>query len=186
MRDLRPEFELETEERMQDIMARVSRLLRAPDCPLCGIAAGERIELYVPAARQRLWSLELRLEVTATERGTSFRGTYARHPHVWVACVAILALSIVALIGVFTLALAEWTMGHGAVALFAVPPLGVACGVTYRLAFASQRLAAAEMDELRAFIEDAILSTVPRPSGVRHRVPESPVECARGVRVRAR
>jgi hypothetical protein len=172
MRDVRPEFELETEERLQDVMARVSRSLRAPDCPLCGIAAGERIELYVPAARQRLSSPELRLQVIATERGTWIRGTYAVHPHVWAACVVVLALSVVALIGVFTLALAEWTMGHDAVALFAAPPLGVACGVGYRLAFANRRLAIAEMDELRAFIEDVILSSVPRPSGVRHRVPD--------------
>lgn len=171
MRELRPGFELETEERLADFMARISQRLRSPGSPLCGVAAGDRVELYVPPARQRLWSPELRLTLTETQRGLSIEGAYALHPHVWVGYVAVHALTVVAIVAAFTLAYAEWTMKQPAVALFAVPPLALLGGSTWAFAFAAQRLGTSEMDELRAFVDDIVFSSAPLPSGVRHRIP---------------
>jgi len=171
-RELRRRFELQTAEPPRDLVKRVALLLRSPDCPLCGIAAGSRIELYVPPSRQRLWSLELRLEVTEADGGTSVSGSYALHPHVWAGYVAVLALSAIAIAGAFTVALAEWTMGRPLVALLAVPPLAAFCGIACSLAFASPRFATGEANELRSFVDDAIYSSPPLASGVRSGIPE--------------
>ncbi len=171
-REIRPRFEVETEERMDELMARVTRLLRAPDCPLCGVVASGRIELYVPPARQRLWSPELQLDVRRSERGTVLEGTYAPHPHVWVGYVAVTAVALVAMVAAFTFAIAQWMMRTPTVALYAIPPLALVCAGTYALAFVGQRLATDEMDELRAFVDDVVFSSVPLPSGIRSRVPD--------------
>jgi hypothetical protein len=176
MRELRPRFELETEEATTDLLARASRRLRAPGCPLCGIAGEGRIELYVPPARQRLWSPELRVDVWPEQGGTRLVGTYGPHPHVWMAYAALLALVLVASVAALTFALAEWTMQRPMHSLLALPPLGLVAAVLYSLAFVGQRLAAPEMDELRAFLEDVVHSSVPLPSGVRSRIPAPPGE----------
>jgi len=175
-RAIRPQFEVETDEHMDALMARISSRLRSPDCPLCGVVAEGRVELYVPPARQRLWSPELQIDARATEHGTLLEGRYAPHPHVWMAYAVVLALSAVSGVATLTFALAEWTMRSRMTALYALPPVALIFAVTYCLAFVGQGLATDEMDELRAFLDDAVSSRVPRPSGVRNRVPPDPAE----------
>ncbi|HEX7668665.1 MAG TPA: hypothetical protein VF395_03735 [Polyangiaceae bacterium] len=95
------------------------------------------------------------------------------------AYAAILALVLVAAVAALTFALAEWMIHEPLVALNALPPLALMGGVTYSLAFVGQGLATDEMDELRAFLDDVVLSSVPRPSGVRCRVPAADTEARR-------
>lgn len=173
-REIRPRFEVETDERMDTLLARISARLRSPQCTLCGIVAVDRIELYVPAARQRFWSPELQIDVHTTEHGTLLEGRYAPHPHVWMAYAVLLALSVVSAVAILTFAFAEWSMDRPMTALYALPSVSLVFGVTYCLAFVGQGLATSEMDELRAFLDDAISSGAPRHSGVRHRVPTKP------------
>jgi hypothetical protein len=171
-REIRPRFEIETEESVAALMERMSRRLRSPDCPLCGVVADGRIEVYVSPARQRLWSAELQVEVRGTERGASLQGRYAPHPHVWMAYAAILALVAIAATAAVTFALAEWSLHQPMLAFYTLPPLALIGGVTYALAFVGQGLATDEMDELRAFLDDVVFSSVAVPSGVRLRVPD--------------
>jgi hypothetical protein len=180
-REIRPRFEIETDEDPRAVLDRVSKRLRSGSCPLCGVVAEGRAELYVPPARQRLWSPELRVEVRDGERGSVLEGRYAPHPHVWMAYAAILAVTAIAATAALTFALAEWMMREPMVALYALLPLALVGGGTYTLAFVGQRLATSEMDELRAFLDDVVRSSVPLPSGVRSRVPEAGSGVARRV-----
>jgi len=167
--EIRPRFELETDEDMDALLERVSRRLRSKDCPLCGIASDGRIELYVPPVRQRLWSPELRVDVRRTAHGALLRGTYGPHPHVWMAYAALLVLSAVSAIAAVTFALAQWSMHQPVSAVYALPPIMLVFALTYRLAFVGQGLATGEMDELRAFLDEAVFASAPIASGVRHR-----------------
>lgn len=180
-REIRPRFELRTDESADELMRRMSQSLRCLECPLCGIAAEGRVELYVPPARQRLWSPELQLDVRTTEEGTLLEGKYGPHPHVWAAYAAILGLSAVATTAALTFALAEWIMRQPMTALYALLPLGLVFAGTYAVSFIGQDLAAKEMDELRAFVEDVVYSSVPLPSGVRIRISSPPAQPTRRV-----
>ncbi|HEX2872206.1 MAG TPA: hypothetical protein VHP33_13135 [Polyangiaceae bacterium] len=155
-REVRPRFEIRREEPAGPLLERVSLRLRARECPLCGFVADDRIALYVRPSRQRLWSPELRVDVTQQGEVTVLQGMYAPHPHVWITYVAVLAIVVVGLVSAVTFALVEASMNQRPVALYALLPLLAIGGAAYALAFVGQGFAADEMDELRAFLDDAL------------------------------
>ncbi len=155
-REVRPRFEIRREEPAGPLLERVSLRLRARDCPFCGFVADDRIALYVGPSRQRLWSPELRVDVTQQGEHTVLQGMYAPHPHVWITYVAVLAIVLVGLVSAVIFALVQASMNQRPVALYALPPLLVIGGAAYALAFVGQGFAADEMDELRAFLDDAL------------------------------
>jgi hypothetical protein len=171
-REVRPRFEVRREEPASLILDRVSLRLRARDCPLCGGVAEDRVTLYVPPARQQLWSPELRVDVIRQGDETVLQGMYAPHPHVWITYVALLAFTVVGLTAATTFALAEWSMNQRPVALYALLPL-LALGTTaYALAFVGQGFAGDQMDELRAFLDETLEAAAPLPSHIRNLAPE--------------
>jgi hypothetical protein len=92
----------------------------------------------------------------------------APHPHVWFTYVALMAVAVVGLTVAVTFALAEWSMNQRPVALWALPPLLVMAAAGYALAFVGQGFAADEMDELRAFLDEAVESGAALPSHIRN------------------
>jgi hypothetical protein len=171
-REVRPRFEVRREEPASLILDRLSLRLRVRDCPLCGGVAEDRVTLYVPPARQQLWSPELRVDVIRDGDATVLQGMYAPHPHVWITYVALLAFTVVGLTAALTFALAEWSMNQRPVALYALPPLFAVGTAAYALAFVGQGFAGDQMDELRAFLDEALEAAAPLPSHIRNLAPE--------------
>lgn len=155
-RELRPRFQVCSDETAEVVLGRIDHRLRARDCPLSGFVAEDRAVIHVPASRQRLWSAELRVEVARRDDATVVEGRYAPHPHVWVTYVIVLAAVVVGVTVAVVFALAEWSMGQPPVALYALAPLLLIGGATYAAAFVGQGFASEEMDELRAFLDEAL------------------------------
>lgn len=171
-REVRPRFEVRYAEPADALLERVSVRLRSAGSPLCGFVAEDRISLYVPPARQKLWSPELRIDVLREANVTVLQGMYAPHPHVWVTYVVVLASVLVGLMSALTFGFVQWSMGEAPLALYALLPLLAVGGVAYSLAFVGQGFASEEMDELRAFLDEALEAGAALPSHVRNLRPE--------------
>jgi hypothetical protein len=172
-REARPRFELSTDETADVLLGRIGSRLRTRDCPLGGYAAENRVLVYVPSARQRLWSAELRVDVVRKGPTTVLEGRYAPHPHVWITYVILLAAVAVGLLVAVVLALVQWSMNERPSALYALAPLLLLGAGTYATAFIGQKFATDEMDELRGFLEDSLEPDSASPSHVRNTRPTS-------------
>lgn len=172
-RELRPWFEVRSDEAPSLLLERFRARLRSKDCPLGGYVAADRAVLHVPPSRQRLWSAELRLEVTTRDDGggSVITGVYAPHPHVWVTYVILLAAVVVGVTVALVFALAEWSLNQRPVALYALIPLLVIGAIVYATAFIGQGFATHEMDELRVFLDETLEPSAELRSHVRHRRP---------------
>jgi hypothetical protein len=172
VRELRPRFEVRSDEAPSVVLERLHSRLRSRDCPLKGYVAEERAVLHVPPSRQHLWSAELRLDVKGRDDGGAVvEGMYAPHPHVWITYVIVLAAVVVGVTVALVFALAQWSMNERPVALYALVPLLVLGAVTYGLAFVGQGFATEEMDELRAFLDEALEPPTALRSEIRNRDP---------------
>lgn len=172
-REARPRFELSTDESADVLLGRMGSRLRSRDCPLGGYVAENRVVLYVPPARQRLWSAELRVDVVRAGPATVLAGMYAPHAHVWITYVILLAAAVVGLTVAVVFGLVQWSMNERPSALFALAPLLLLGGATYATAFIGQKFATDEMDELRGFLEEALEPDSASPSHVRNTRPTS-------------
>ena len=88
--------------------------------------------------------------------------------------VILLAAVVVGLTVVGVFALAEWSMNQKPIALYALLPLLLVGAGAYVLAFVGQGFASEEMDELRAFLDQALDSEAALPSHIRHLRPAEP------------
>jgi hypothetical protein len=170
-REARPRFEVSTDETAEVLLERLRARLRSSDCPLGGYVAEERVVLFVPPPRQRLWSAELRIDIVRRGEATVLAGMYAPHPHVWITYVILLAAVVVGLTVVVVFALVEWSMNEPPVALYALAPLLLVGTATYAMAFVGQKFATDEMDELRAFLDETVESDVALSSHIRNTRP---------------
>lgn len=173
LRQLRPRFELQLEEAAGVLLDRISFRLRSGDCSLCGFVAEDRFALYVPPARQRLWSAELRVDVVRRGDDTVLECQYAPHPHVWVTYAITVAAVIIGATVALVFALAELSMHQPPVALYALGPLLVLALALYAGAFIGQGFAVDEMDELRQFLTEALQSHAALPSHIRNLRPDA-------------
>ena len=169
---LRPRFELAIPETAEHLLERMGRRLRAPECSLCGLVTPNRIELHVPPSQKHLWSPELRLDVQQVADECRLVGTYAPHPHVWTLFVGVYAVLAFFAFLALIFALAQWTIHGEMSALYALPVLLLLTTGTRSLAFVGQGLGKAQIDELRAFVDEVIREgeqpqSVPRRSGIR-------------------
>jgi hypothetical protein len=181
-RELRPRFEVCSHEAADALLERVALRLRSADCAISGYVAEQRIVIYVPPARQRLWSAELRVDVVCRDGGTVLAGMYAPHPHVWVTYTIVLAAVVMGVTAVLVFAFAQWSMNQPPVALYGLVPLVFIGAATYGLAFVGQGFASEEMDEMRAFLDDAVVESAPLRSHIRNLRPgEHPGASSRGV-----
>jgi hypothetical protein len=169
---LRPTFELEVPAPPEQLLEHMDRRLRAADCSLCGVVTPSRIELHVPPARQHLWSPELRIEVRAEGTGSRVEGRYGPHPHVWTLFLAVYAGVSISAFFAITFAASQWLLQEPLTALYAVPILVLLAAGVRTLAFVGQGLGKAQLEELRAFLDDVIAESevpvsAPRHSGIR-------------------
>lgn len=170
-REVRPRFEVQRDEAVDVLLARIDLRLRSGACPLSGYVAEDRAVIYVPPARQRLWSAELRIHAVRRSDVTVLEGVYAPHPHVWITYVIALAAVVVGITGVVVFALVQWSMNQPPWALYALLPLLLLGAAAYSTAFVGQGFATDEMDELRAFLDAALEAEAGATSRVRNARP---------------
>jgi hypothetical protein len=154
-RRVRPRFEIETELEADALMERVRD--RLPNCPHCtGVSVGRHAELFVPAAKRRLWSPWL--SVTADERvgGSLLRGRFAPHPNVWTLYLFLaFGLGFALLVGT-TWGYAQWATESTPWALVSVPLVLILGAALYFASQIGQKLGGEQMDELRSALDELI------------------------------
>lgn len=170
---LRPTFSLDLARPSREVLAqafdRLAQtpvLLRKTQIPGGGrITAPEHDHfiLTVPEAQQHFWSPWLSVEISPREAGSHVFARFMPHPSVWTAFMfGYLALSIAVLFWlVFALALSNsggspWTLTITGGALVTMALMWWASQV-------GQRLARAQMEELRQILEAALSGEAPEP-----------------------
>ena len=126
----------------------------------------------MPPSQKHLWSPELRIDVQQVADECRLVGTYAPHPHVWTLFVGVYAVLAFSAFLALIFVLAQWTIHGEMSALYALPVLLLLATGARSLAFVGQGLGKAQIDELRAFVDEVIRegeqpTSVPRQSGIR-------------------
>lgn len=159
---VRPRFTLRVRGDRASVYQRLTDALREGS-DLLGAPVGESFELAIPTARRHTWSPHLRLwlddeppEEGADDGRRELVGRFGPHPHIWTLYVAIYAHLLMIAGGATIWGVSQWLAGEPMVALYVVPLSVMAIGVTYLSAFYGQALGATQMEELRAFVLDAL------------------------------
>lgn len=151
----RPPLEVTTELRPEEVVRRVRAALRQSSA-VVGKAFPGRIELTVPRRDTHLWSPWLALDVTATESGSSLRGRFAPHPHVWTMYVGACAIASMATFGALILATAQWMMNDRLWGLWVAPGTALVAALLFGAAFVGQGLSTQQMFLLKDFLARAL------------------------------
>lgn len=152
---VRPRFELDTSLTPEAVLARVKEKLESDDS-VEGLVLESRVELVSESSAKGLWSPQLAIDLTKTDGGTSLRGRFSPHPHVWGLYLAIHAIGAFGTIGAAMFGISQYMAGLSPTALWALPAAPVLAGFVWALAFVGQGLGAEEMYTLRRFVEEAI------------------------------
>ena len=177
----RPTFAVDLEESPSAVLARLQTQLGAPGVQVrwartpggggahaVGQAgAGDHFALTIEDARRHFWSPWLMVDVSAGDRGTHVFARFTPHPSVWTGYA--FAYMTLASIGFFSLIFAyacSVSGSHGGATAW-IPWIAPVCaGVAFLLwasAQVGQRLARAEMDDLKHCLDAGLAAGPPRP-----------------------
>ncbi len=149
---LRPSFELPVAGAAHEVMDRLRRRLRE-DAACHGISVGDHAELFLPPGSRRAWSPWLSVTVETGKAGVVLRGRFSPHPAAWTLVMFLIFLgSFAAFVGLVW-GLAQWSLDQTPWALLAVPVAVAAIAGVVAAARTGQRLAAGDMEALRAGLE---------------------------------
>ena len=162
---MRPVFTSALTSQGTDVMRRLDALLQSDATGLVGQVLPRHAVLQLPPDRRSILSPFLNLELVDEDEGTALRGRFSPHPNVWTGFMAIYgALAMIGLVcGMY--GLSQWWLQHPAWILLGVPGSMAAIAFVYGAAVIGQGLAADEMYDLRALVDQAVRESagVPRP-----------------------
>ncbi len=152
IRKIRPNFELPATDDKQVVMNRLRD--RLDECPLCtGVSVGRHVELFIPEDERRIWSPWLSVSAEDSKNGSTLRGRFGPHPHVWTWYLfCAFGLGFACLVGL-SLGYAQWAIERTPWALFLVPACLLAGASLYAVSLLGQRLGADHMLLLRHALE---------------------------------
>ena len=158
---MRPGFELELPAPADQVGSRLQLALAADDPTALTSSGGGWAELLVPEAERRLWSPHLSVEIEDAGGRTRLRGRFAPRSDVWTLVMFIYFLMGFAAILGTILGYVQWTMDSPAWGFWVVPPSGGIILLLHAASRVGQRLAADQMGQLRARLDDALRRAFP-------------------------
>jgi hypothetical protein len=154
--------------------------LQQPDCPYTGrIIQNRHIILRITPEERHYWSPVLAVDAHPHPDGTLLRGYFGPHPNVWSLFVALYAGTAFATLLACMYGFSQWMIQESPQALWALPIGLLLWAGIYGVALMGQRLAQAQMLQLRDFF--ACTSCHPQLEEIRARMIETPE--AKGCRV---
>lgn len=163
---MRPRFEFVAPCPPGEAVGRLRAALDRPETCCRGRVYPGHAVLYVPAAEERVWSPFLSLDFGSREGQTEVRGRYGPKPATWSLFVA--AYAVCGCLALFALVYgwAQWSLEQSPWAFAVLPGAALAALGVYGLARYGQWRGRAQMEALRAFLDDAIETPAPasRPS----------------------
>lgn len=171
---LRPSFSVDLSVPSREAIDRISRALSAGSLRLrrtrppgggrdTSARAQEHLALTVPAEQQHFWSPWLNIDISPRDGGTHVFARFSPHPSVWTGYMfGYLILTVVVVISLVVVA--AGTLVEGGSQLWALWVTGGAALAMAGMWWASQvgqRLARAQMEELRAAFDRALETCQP-------------------------
>jgi hypothetical protein len=159
IRQMRPRFCLPVRLSPDQVVEKVDRRLRQPDCPCRGAVAGNHqvIELNVHDRDRNFWSPSLSVTVAGTADGGSVvHGLVGPNPDLWTLFTMAYMGLMTLLMFVGMLGVVQWGLGLRPWGLFGVPVLIAIMGLMHVSSRIGQRLAAPQTAMLRHFLEDSV------------------------------
>jgi hypothetical protein len=141
----------------EEVIGRLSRMLRHPESPCTGRVVPGHAVINIPEEEIHFWSPQLSISVEEHEEGGSLvRGLYGPRPAVWTLIMFIYAaIAFLGLMGLF-LGYSQWALDKPADALWIVPVSLVLGATVYVGAQIGQKLGNEQMETLHEFLESAL------------------------------
>lgn len=158
---MRPRFEFVAPCPPAEAAGRLRAALDRPEAWCRGRVYRGHAVLHVPTAEERVWSPFLSLDFSSHHEQTRVQGLYGPKPAMWSLFIA--AYAICGCLALFALIYgwAQWSLDQTPWALAVLPAAALGALATYGLARYGQHRGRAQMEALRAFLEDAIDRSVP-------------------------
>ncbi len=152
---MRPQFDLDVQGDGRAVLARIRKLLDAPDAALFGQIRGDHAFVRLPDERRSILSPHLTLELREGDSGTVLHGRFSPRPNVWTGFMALFFFLGMVGLGGLMWGFAQ-LMLDGPIWSMLLAPISLALiAFIYGAAFIGQGLSNDEMFELRSFVERA-------------------------------
>ncbi len=163
LRRIRPNFALPAADDKQVVMDRLRG--RLADCPLCtGVSVGRHVEMFIPEDERRIWSPWLSVSAEDSNEGSTLRGRFGPHPHVWTWYLfCAFGLAFGCLVGV-SFGYAQWALERTPWALLSLPFCLLAGAGLYGVSLLGQRLGADHIVRLRHALDVLVDVEPPQPN----------------------
>ncbi len=140
----------------EEVSARLERRLRLSSPKMGGGVSGCHAEFHLSQLPRSSQSAQLVVEMEAADGGTWVRGSFTRHPHVFVISLAVVVVSSFGAMIALSYAVAQWSMGQSPTGALGVVFFGLVTTGAYLMSHSRLRGANAQTEELRKFVEEAV------------------------------
>lgn len=139
-----------------EVSARLERRLRLANPRMGGGVTGCHAEFHLSEGPRTSQSAQLVIEMEAADGGTWVRGSFTRHPHVFVISLIFVVVCVFGAMIALSYAVAQWSMGQAPSGLVGAALFGLFAGGAYVMSRSPLRGANAHTEELRKFVEEAL------------------------------
>ena len=157
---MRPRFQQVASCAPQEVLSRFHQHFTSPNSTFRGYILDKHVNMYVLQKDQHYWSPHLQVDVYPHAEGSLIRGLFGPHPNVWTMFTAMYAIVVFLTIAAAVFGFSQWTIGQPPTAYWGVPIGVIVLGIIYSFALAGQKMARAQMEDMRTFI-DVTLHTHP-------------------------
>lgn len=159
--EMRPRFSVSTPCDVETLVTVLREDARASSPPLEGIFSPEHCVLRLPEEQRSFFSPELDLTFEALDveqpgHGIRLRGLFAPRPAVWTGFAFVYAVLAAASLASAMYGLAQLGLGHSPSGLVVALGAALALGSLYAASLIGQGLAAEQMYELRAHLDECL------------------------------
>jgi hypothetical protein len=153
---MRPKFSIELTVPADEAMHRLRERFETPESHATSMVAGRCLELTVERSERRVWSPRLSIEIEESTNGSSIRCRFSPRPDVWTGFMFVYFAVVFLTVFGATLGYVQQASDETAWGYWAVPfgLLVIVC--IHGASYVGQRLAAAQMLELRDRLESVV------------------------------
>ena len=155
---MRPRFSVDLPVEVDEAILRLREAFDSPELHGVSMVAGRHAELLVDRSERRIWSPRLTLRLEDSPPGSELRCRFSPRPDVWTGFMFVYFVLVFLVVFGATLGYVQQVSDETAWGFWAIP-VGVTLIACIHLAsYVGQRLAAAQMRELRGRLESVLAS----------------------------
>jgi len=153
---LRPKFSIELPVGADEAIVRLREGLDSPELPGVSMVAGRHAELLVDRAKRRIWSPRLTVRLEDSPAGSELRCRFSPRPDVWTGFMFVYFVLVFLVVFGATLGYVQQVSNETAWGFWAIPVGLTLIACIHLASYVGQRLAAAQMRELRGRLESVL------------------------------